>query len=65
MTAQYCAMCPYFNAESYRCESTEKRRKIKYIHKCPQRALHKEVYNYEAAKEADQTAEDSAVERGA
>lgn len=65
MTAQYCAMCPYFNAESYKCESTEKRRKIKYIKQCPQQAIYKEVYDYEAAEEVDPAAEDSAVERGA
>lgn len=65
MTAQYCAMCPYFNAEAQKCESTEKMRKIKYIKRCPQRKIHKEVYNYEAAEEVDPAAEDSAVERGA
>lgn len=65
MNIQHCAMCPYFDAEAYKCENTEKRRKIKFIRKCPQRAIHKEVYNYEAAKEADQAAKDSVVECGA
>lgn len=50
MNVQHCAACPYCDYNAGKCECTEKRRKIKYIHKCPQRAIHKEVHKNEVER---------------